>query len=111
LFDSDFNLAGRHPGVLHALGSPANPPAGGNDPLAADVTCDLVNLRLCLRVKNKLHEALAVAQVNKYKISMVAIGLHPAANNDRLIHMIGANNSTIMSSFEHVEFFQITDYR
>ncbi len=54
------------------------------------------------------HKALGrPLTAEEYQIAMVAIRLHPAANNDRLVHMIGANNSTIMSSLEHIEFFHI----
>ncbi len=46
------------------------------------------SLRSCLRIKHNLHNAAAVAQMNKNQTAVIAVGVHPAAKLNALADLL-----------------------
>ena len=81
----DFDLAGGDFGVDRlAL---ANQAPGDQDILGVDRSRLLKDLPIGVVVEHQLHHAGAVAQVDKDQVALVALFLHPSANDFFLAHV------------------------
>ena len=97
----NLDLSGRQLEICHTFASRLNNAFSSYYPFAADRPCNFVDLGLSLRIKHYLGQAFSVAQVNKYQISVVSVGLDPTGESNLFACIAQPKLTTGVCSFEH----------
>src|SRR5690606_23784779 len=93
----NFDLAGSHIGVDRRRGAGAHLAGNLQDILATHLICQRKIVR-AVRIKDDLHDAVTVAQVDENHPAVVTTTIYPTTKSDFLIDKRGIQSATVFTA-------------